>query len=106
MLPAGASQLPLTSPLSTPTRFTAPLAGSAVMVRSHVALVRVRLIARLVRVTDRTIIATTQAERTQRAAGRDMEPIALAFDEALGAVIRRVVEWTLRTPGSVARPAG
>jgi cholesterol transport system auxiliary component len=65
-------------------------------------LVRVRLIARLVR----TIIATTQAERTQRAAGRDMEPIALAFDEALGAVIRRVVEWTLRAPGGIARPAG
>lgn len=69
-------------------------------------LVRVRLIARLVRVTDRAIIATTQAERTQRAAGRDMEPIALAFDEALGAVIRRIVEWTLRTPGGGARSAG
>jgi ABC-type uncharacterized transport system auxiliary subunit len=35
-----------------------------------------------------------------------MEPIALAFDEALGAVIRRIVEWTLRTPGGGARSAG
>ncbi len=62
-------------------------------------LVRVRLIAKLVRVRDRAIVGVTQAERTERAAGRDMAAIVLAFDEALGGVLKRVVDWTLRQPG-------
>ena len=62
-------------------------------------LVRVRLIAKLVRTRDRSIIGVTQAERTERAARRDMAAIVLAFDEALGGVLKRVVDWTLRQPG-------
>ena len=47
----------------------------------------------------RHIIGVTQAERTERAARRDMAAIVLAFDEALGGVLKRVVDWTLRQPG-------
>jgi len=68
-------------------------------------LVRVRLIARLVRVNDRAIIASTTVERTERAASNEMGAIALAFDEALGGVLKRIVEWTLRAPGVTTRPA-
>lgn len=67
-------------------------------------LVRARLIAKLVRVSDRAIIASTTVERTERATSNDMGAIALAFDEALGGVLKRIVEWTLRAPGTTARP--
>jgi cholesterol transport system auxiliary component len=67
-------------------------------------LVRVRMTAKLVRVGDRSIIAATSAERTERAAADDMGAIMIAFDEAAGGVMRRVVEWTLRAPGTSARP--
>lgn len=67
-------------------------------------LVRARIIAKLVRVADRAIIASTAIERTERAQSDDMSAIAEAFDEALGAVMKRVVEWTLRAPGNPARP--
>jgi ABC-type uncharacterized transport system auxiliary subunit len=33
-----------------------------------------------------------------------MDAIMLAFDEAAGGVMRRIVEWTLRAPGTSARP--
>ena len=69
-------------------------------------LVRVRMTAKLVRVADRAIIASTSAERTERATADDMGAITLAFDEAAGGVMRRIVEWTLRAPGTSARPAG
>jgi cholesterol transport system auxiliary component len=67
-------------------------------------LVRVRMTAKLVRVADRAIIASTSAERTERAGADDMGAIMLAFDEAAGGVMRRIVEWTLRAPGTSARP--
>lgn len=67
-------------------------------------LVRARVIAKLVRVVDRVIVASTSIERTERAARDHMDAIAEAFDEALGGVMKRIVEWTLRAPGSPARP--
>jgi len=67
-------------------------------------LVRARIIAKLVRVADRAIIASTAIERTERAQSDDMSAIAEAFDEALGGVMKRVVEWTLRAPDNPARP--
>lgn len=68
-------------------------------------LIRVRINAKLVRMPDRAIIASHTVERTARAAGGDMQHIALAFDDALGQVLRRIVEWTLTAPGSTAPPA-
>jgi cholesterol transport system auxiliary component len=67
-------------------------------------LVRVRMTAKLVRVADRAIIASTSAERAERAKADTMDAIMLAFDEAAGGVMRRIVEWTLRAPGTSARP--
>ncbi len=68
-------------------------------------LVRARIIAKLVRVSDRAIIASNAIERTERARVDDMGAIAEAFDEALGGMMKRVVEWTLRAPGNPARPS-
>ncbi|MBM3524064.1 MAG: hypothetical protein FJX57_14010 [Alphaproteobacteria bacterium] len=67
-------------------------------------LVRARIIAKLVRVVDRVIVASTSIERTERAARDQMNAIAEAFDEALGGVMKRIVEWTLRAPGNSGRP--
>jgi cholesterol transport system auxiliary component len=67
-------------------------------------LIRARLIAKLIRVSDRAIIASTTVERAERAASNEMNAIAIAFDEALGGVLKRIVEWTLRAPGTTARP--
>lgn len=69
-------------------------------------LVRARLIAKLVRVRDRAIVGATNAERTQRATAPDMPAIVLAFDEALGGVLKRIVEWTLRMPEPNGRTSG
>jgi cholesterol transport system auxiliary component len=66
--------------------------------------VRVRLNVKLVRMPDRVIIANDTVERTARAEGSDMEHIVLAFDQALGGVMKRIVEWTLTAPGTSARP--
>jgi len=67
--------------------------------------VRVRLNAKLIRLPDRTIIGNQTVERTWTATKADMESIVLAFDEALGKVMKQIVEWTLVTPGTTARPS-
>jgi len=59
---------------------------------------RVRLNAKLVRMPDRTIIASHTAEHRTRAADSQLESVAMAFDDALGQVMREIVEWTLRAP--------
>ena len=58
---------------------------------------RVRLAVRLVRLPERTVVASFSNEAQQAAAGAGIHQIVLAFDEALGSVMRRTVEWTLRT---------
>lgn len=68
-------------------------------------LVRVRLNVKLVRMPDRVIIGSDTVERTARAQGGDMENIVLAFDQAVGEVMKRVVEWVLKAPGTTTRPA-
>ncbi len=57
------------------------------------------------RLPDRTIIANLTAERFVRAERPDLESIVAAFDEALGKVMREIVEWALRAPGTTRRPA-
>lgn len=57
----------------------------------------VRIIARLVRMPQRNIVAMRSEDARARATGTDLDRIAVAFDDALGQVLRRVVEWTLRT---------
>jgi cholesterol transport system auxiliary component len=67
-------------------------------------LIRVQLNGKLIRMPDRSIVGNQTVERTVRAKVNDMENIVLAFDDALGKVMKRIVEWTLVAPGSTARP--
>ncbi len=64
----------------------------------------VRLNGKLIRMPDRTIIDSQTADRTARAERNDMESVVLAFDEALGKVMKQMIEWALVAPGTTARP--
>ena len=68
-------------------------------------LIRVRLNAKMVRMPERVIIGSNTVERTARAEGSDMSNVILAFDKALGEVMKRIVEWALVAPGTTARPS-
>jgi cholesterol transport system auxiliary component len=61
-------------------------------------IVRVRIIAKLVRMPDRQIIGVGSFERCVRARADTVPKVVDAFDQALGSVIKRLVAWTLRTP--------
>jgi len=61
-------------------------------------IVRVRLIAKLVKLPERAIIASHAAEEIVRAKGPDVEDVVAAFDDALGKVLKSIVEWALRAP--------
>ena len=61
-------------------------------------IVRVRIIAKLVRLPDRQIIGVASFERCVRARADKIPKVVEAFDQALGSVIKRLVSWTLRTP--------
>ncbi len=56
----------------------------------------VRINAKLVRLPRRNIVAGDTFEATVRAASPALEDIIRAFDQATGAVLRRIVEWTLQ----------
>jgi cholesterol transport system auxiliary component len=58
-------------------------------------LIRVRLNVKLIKQPRRSIVAFENFEATQRAAAGSMEAVVAAFDEALGKVLRQVVQWTL-----------
>ncbi len=61
-------------------------------------IVKVRIIAKLVRMPDRQIIGVASFERCVRARADSVPKVVDAFDQALGSVIKRLVAWTLRTP--------
>ena len=58
---------------------------------------RVRINAKLIRQPRREIVASQTFEYTAQAVGTGTRAAIIAFDEALGKVLRRVVEWTLMT---------
>ncbi len=60
-------------------------------------VVRVRLNVKIIKQPRREIIASENFEATVEAGGTSMREIIGAFDEALGKVLRGVVEWTLLT---------
>ena len=68
-------------------------------------LVRVRLNVKLIKQPRRSIVAFENFEATQQAAGGSMEAIVAAFDDALGKVLRQIVQWTLHN-GQGAGQAG
>ncbi len=59
--------------------------------------VRITVIARLVKMPRRAIIGAEKFETVIEARADTMEAIIAAFDEALGKVLKRLVEWTLIT---------
>jgi cholesterol transport system auxiliary component len=59
--------------------------------------VRAAMAATLIRMPRREVVGTTQIARTVTAQATNLESIALAFDDALGKVLKDLVEWTLRT---------
>ena len=63
--------------------------------------VRVALSATLIGMPRRQVVGTTQIAHTVTAQATNLESIALAFDEALGKVLKGLVEWTLRTGEAV-----
>ncbi|MFM2043920.1 MAG: hypothetical protein RLY86_2496 [Pseudomonadota bacterium] len=60
----------------------------------------VRLVTKLVRMPRRNIVAGDTFLARVRATGPDMVDIVRAFDEAMDAVMRRAVEWTIRQGAS------
>jgi len=63
-------------------------------------IVKVRIVAKLVRMPDRQIIGVATFERCVRARADKVPKLVEAFDQALGSVMKRLVAWTLRTPPS------
>ncbi len=53
---------------------------------------------RLINPAGREIVAQASFERHEPASANEIPPIALAFDEALGAVMEQIVVWTARDP--------
>jgi cholesterol transport system auxiliary component len=60
-------------------------------------MVRVRVNSKLIRQPKRQIVASRTFERKVRANSTSMRDVVKAFDEALGKVLKRIVEWTLLT---------
>lgn len=58
---------------------------------------------RLINPSDRDVVAQSAFERRQRASANDLPSIAAAFDEAVGAVMRDIVVWTLTNPALATR---
>lgn len=67
--------------------------------------VRVRVTAKLVRMPERAIVASTEIDHRADASDDRMEDIIAAFDDALGKVLRKLVEWTLVSGQAAARRA-
>jgi cholesterol transport system auxiliary component len=65
--------------------------------------VRVRINVKIVKQPRQQIIASNNFERVVEAKGPSVNDVVLAFDDALGKVLRRVVEWTLVTANKSAQ---
>jgi cholesterol transport system auxiliary component len=61
-------------------------------------IVRVRLNVKIVRMPERQIIGSRTIERCSEAANDQVPAVVQAFDDALGAVLKRTVSWVLTTP--------
>lgn len=58
--------------------------------------VRVSINAKLVKMPERTIIASRTFEHLAISSTNGMEEIVASFDDALGKALKRIVQWTLR----------
>lgn len=67
--------------------------------------IRIRLNAKIVRMPQRTILATQTFEFVEPATSSDLEAVVSAFDVALGKTLKRIVEWSLKSvPPESPRP--
>jgi cholesterol transport system auxiliary component len=60
-------------------------------------IVSIILNVRLVKMPERAIIAQQTFDHRERAQRNEMQAIVEAFDEALGKILKRTIEWTLTT---------
>ncbi len=58
--------------------------------------IHIRLSVKLIKMPDARIVASQTFERTELASGKEITAIVEDFDETLGKVLRRSVEWSLR----------
>lgn len=58
--------------------------------------VLIRMNAKLVKMPERTIVADDTFDYRAQAASADMESIVAAYNDAMGKILKRMVEWTLR----------
>ncbi len=63
---------------------------------------QVAMTAKLVKMPRRDVVGTTRIERIADAETEALEDVVRAFDQALGGVMKRLVEWTLVTGAGVA----
>jgi cholesterol transport system auxiliary component len=56
----------------------------------------VEFIAKLVRMPDREIVADFAYQRKWKAKSKDLDDVIDAFNESLGGVMKRIVEWAIR----------
>jgi cholesterol transport system auxiliary component len=59
--------------------------------------VRVAIAASMIQMPRRNVVSATEIGRTVEATAGDLIAITAAFDDALGKVVKRLVEWTLTT---------
>jgi cholesterol transport system auxiliary component len=57
--------------------------------------------ARLMAIPDRRIIGSFNAAGNSNAGANSVEAVVLAFNQATGAALSQIIEWTLRTPPAV-----
>jgi cholesterol transport system auxiliary component len=60
--------------------------------------IHVKMIARMVKLPERRIIASMTVDRRSKAAGTKFTDVVDAFDDALGGVIKQIVMFSLRAP--------
>jgi len=61
---------------------------------------RVHIVAKLIKMPEREIIADRTCDYKQPAGGDQLEQIVETYNDVLGRCMRRIVEWTLRTGAS------
>ena len=68
----------------------------AQLYESEKPLIRIVVNVKLVRMPAREIVANRSFERTWPVESANIDQLVAGFDEALGAVMKRIVEWTIR----------
>ena len=63
-------------------------------------IIHVKLNAKLVKMPQRTIIASFKSKRETRSGGTELIDVIRAFDQGLGKVLKEIVSWALKAPDS------